>query len=238
MLDKKVTPYGAYIRKYRIANGIYLSEFAEKMQLPVSYLRYLETGDETLPEDLEEKLIANIGISEAQEQINLHTAIAETMEMQKQEAEELKLMLEDMNGVRTPEITVQLGHYGIMPSRAHDTDAGYDLYASEDVLVTAVPTPINTGVHMLIPEGFCGLICPRSGLTSKGNTAAIGVIDAGYTGEIKVSMTTIKSPLHIKCGDRVAQMLIIPVVTPELKLGNVTNAVTERGANGFGSTGK
>ena len=75
------------------------------------------------------------------------------------------------------------------PYRAHKDDAGADLTANEDaILTTASPTVVRTGVHLLIPSGYVGLICPRSGFTQRGIVAEIGVIDAGFTGEIKVTM--------------------------------------------------
>lgn len=243
MLDKKVTPYGAYIRKYRIANGIYLGEFATKMQLPIPYLKYLETGDEILPDNLESQLLLNIGFSD-KEKVNLHAAIEETKKMQEQEAKEIAQMLEDMNGVRTPKVVIELdeanldtGLGGIMPTRAHDNDAGYDLYAKDDFYIDKNDTlMIGLGIHMLIPAGFVGLICPRSSLSKDDVNVALGVIDAGYTGEIKVCMNSFL-PRYFKRGNRIAQMLILPVVTPELELGNVTKTSTERGNGGFGSTG-
>jgi dUTP pyrophosphatase len=244
MLDKKVTPYGVYIRKYRIANGIYLGEFAERLQLPVPYLKYLESGDETLPPDLENKLLLYIGFSD-KEKINLHAAIEETRKMQEQEAKEIAQMLEDENGVRTPNVIVELdeanldtGLGGIMPTRAHDNDAGYDLYAKDDFYIDKNDTlMVGLGIHVLIPAGFVGLICPRSSLSKADVNVALGVVDAGYTGEIKVCMNSIY-PRYFKRGNRIAQMLILPVVTPELELGNVTGASTERGNGGFGSTGE
>lgn len=135
------------------------------------------------------------------------------------------------------------------PYRAHKDDAGADLTANEDaILTTASPTVVHTGVHLLIPSGYVGLICPRSGFTQRGIVAEIGVIDAGFTGEIKVTMrlndsflkgdeaVNVKSCI-ITRGTRIAQILIMPVAYPELEPGDVKNAKTERGQNGYGSTG-
>lgn len=127
------------------------------------------------------------------------------------------------------------------PTRANETDAGFDLYALDDS--PAWPRKrvlVRTGIAMEIPEGHVGLIWPRSGLAVKhGIDVMAGVVDSGYRGEIKVLLQNTDPDLvhKIHKGDRIAQILIQPIVTPELvevdDLGE-----TERGAGGFGSTGK
>lgn len=149
-----------------------------------------------------------------------------------------------------PELIFELENGAHAPSRAHEDDAGLDLYANEDaVLAFGSPTFIHTGVHMLIPSGYVGLICPRSGLTKKGKVAEIGVVDAGYTGEIGVTMRYMNSSINdkggmyvktsmIEKGDRIAQILILPVQAVMLKAGNVQEVNTARGGNGWGSSGR
>ncbi len=136
------------------------------------------------------------------------------------------------------------------PTRAHANDAGLDLYANEDVVLSfGSPTFVHTGVHLLVPEGYVGLICPRSGLTKQGKVAEIGVVDAGFTGEIGVTMRLMNAKLDekgnlrpnvevIDKGSRIAQIVIIPIAVLEPKQGDVTGVNTERGLNGFGSSGK
>lgn len=145
--------------------------------------------------------------------------------------------------------------YGVkIPARAHNTDAGFDLAASEPVILEAGlgNTLVHTGVHILIPEGYYGLVAPRSGLTRQGKVAEIGIIDAGYTGEVCVTMRYEVHGLHlagkdktllttrkafINAGDRIAQLLILPLPDVQLVAGSVTGTATSRGSNGFGSTG-
>ena len=136
------------------------------------------------------------------------------------------------------------------PTRAYAHDAGLDLYANEDVILSfGSPTFVHTGVHMLIPEGYVGLICPRSGLTKQGKVAEIGVIDAGFTGEIGVTMRLMNAQMDEKGnlrpkvevldkGSRIAQIVILPIAVFEPEKGNVSGTQTERGQDGFGSTGK
>ena len=127
---------------------------------------------------------------------------------------------------------------GIKPTKAHSSDAGFDLYAIKNYEVTAKEaTLIDLRIRILIPAGFTGLILPRSGLSSKGVTAAIGVIDSGYTGRIKVSMSCIAGTYHVHAGDRIAQLVILPLARAHLEDGNVELLEASRGAKGFGSSG-
>ena len=127
-----------------------------------------------------------------------------------------------------------------VPGYAHPGDAGIDLYAAQYAVVTRETVLIPTGVAVAVPDGHVGLVCPRSGLSKHGVTVANapGVVDSGYRGEIMVRLaTTSTTPYQVYRGDRIAQLLIIPigrfVVTVIDRLDN-----TERGTNGFGSTGR
>ena len=128
------------------------------------------------------------------------------------------------------------------PTRAHSTDAGLDLYALEtDTISPGDRELISTGVHVAIPAGYVGMICPRSGLAHKHGLTVLnapGIIDAGYTGEIKVNLhNTDSRPQHVDAGDRIAQLVITPI--PDARLEQVdTLEATERGENGHGSTGQ
>ena len=126
--------------------------------------------------------------------------------------------------------------------KKHRDDAGYDICCAEDVTIPPFPqwALVKTGLHVAIPDGCVGIIKPRSGLsTNFGTSVGAGVIDAGYRGEIIVMLSIpTDKPVEFKAGDRIAQLLILelykgPVVrVPKERLG-----ITERGDNGFGSTG-
>ena len=133
-----------------------------------------------------------------------------------------------------------------LPERQHPTDAGLDLKAAVWANVTPrVTTKIPTGVHVEIPEGYVGLIFPRSGLASRGITLAnsVGVIDSDYRGELICAMTNTK-PHNFKCEvqqyDRIAQLVIVPIALPELNICETLEELsnTERGDGGFGHTGE
>ncbi|MDK8450978.1 dUTP diphosphatase [Corynebacterium mastitidis] len=128
-----------------------------------------------------------------------------------------------------------------MPTRAHPGDAGLDLRAVEEVrLYRGGHARVRTGVQVAIPEGHVGYITPRSGLAArKGVTVlnAPGTIDSGYRGEIEVILVNHgPMPVWIEGGDRIAQLVIHPIITPKVKQVDALPA-TERGEGGFGSTG-
>ena len=136
-------------------------------------------------------------------------------------------------------INITLATGAIMPTRGTDGAAGYDLYAIEDVTINCFQfIPVSTGVSMAIPAAHYGRIAPRSGLAVKhGVMVGAGVIDSDYRGEIKVALATLNGVYNIKAGDRIAQIIIEPIVTPELvQVDSLDDS--ERGDSGFGSTGK
>ena len=127
-----------------------------------------------------------------------------------------------------------------VPSYAHPGDAGLDLYAAEPAEVTRETVLIPTGVAVAVPDGHVGLVCPRSGISKHGVTVANapGVVDAGYRGEVMVRLTTTSAtPYRAYRGDRIAQLLIIPILRPVVTVVDRLDN-TERGAGGFGSTGR
>lgn len=127
-----------------------------------------------------------------------------------------------------------------LPRRNHPTDAGLDIYAVEcATLRPGVHAVLPTGVHVEIPGGYVGLIWPRSGLAAKhGIDTLAGVVDASYRGEIKVSIINHgHEDFEIKPGDRIAQMLIQPVMGWECQQVDELSD-TERGEQGFGSSGR
>ena len=126
-----------------------------------------------------------------------------------------------------------------MPTRAHPYDAGLDLYAMEDgsILWNGSHT-FDTGVHVKIPQGCVGFVKSKSGLMVNHGITTDGTIDCGYTGSIRVCLFNHgSSKYEVKKGDKIAQLVIVPCVL--LPLEEVTSlGKTDRGANGFGSTGK
>lgn len=135
------------------------------------------------------------------------------------------------------QIKYELDECAYAPMRAHDSDAGFDLACKEDQMLEAnKANTIDTGVHVLIPEGYVGIVCPRSSFNVKGISTPIGVVDAGYTGSISVVLIA-KFDLKIFKGNRIAQLVIVPLPDVHLTEGDVTGVKSERGLGGFGSTG-
>ncbi len=127
----------------------------------------------------------------------------------------------------------------ILPTRAHPHDAGLDLYALDDVtLEPGDGSLVKTGIAVAVPEGHVGLIADRSSLAKRGLKTAGGVIDAGYRGELGILLWNISGQVQrLKKGERLAQLLIVPVATPAVRETDDLGA-TARGDGGFGSTGK
>lgn len=135
-------------------------------------------------------------------------------------------------------INVVINDGAYMPHRAHAWDAGYDLKTPVPVTVPAHGSAIiNTGVHMQIPQGHAGLLVSKSGLNVEKNLTSTGLIDAGYTGSIRVKLYNHGNrDVHLEKGNKISQIIIIPVATPEpVQVEWLPD--TERGDNGFGSTG-
>lgn len=126
-----------------------------------------------------------------------------------------------------------------IPTRGSEQAAGLDLYAdNEHTVLPNCVSVVPTGIAMAIPDGFVGLVWPRSGLACKhGVQSLAGVIDSDYRGELKVALTTCtKTTIRIEKGDRIAQLLIVPVSMLECAEVDSLDD-TARGADGFGSTG-
>ena len=130
----------------------------------------------------------------------------------------------------------------IPPTRAHPGDAGYDLHASEGVtLPPGGRASVGTGIALEIPEGWAGLVLPRSGLAARHGitlTNAPGLIDAGYRGEVRVLLlnTDRSETFAIAVGDRIAQLMLVRHSVPDLlEVDALEESV--RGGDGFGSSG-
>jgi dUTP pyrophosphatase len=134
-----------------------------------------------------------------------------------------------------------------MPRRAHEGDAGIDLYSAQDVeLAPGQRALVPTGVAVAIPFGMVGLVHPRSGLAARVGLSIVnspGTIDAGYRGEIKVALINLDLQIHIIVhrGDRIAQLLVQRIELPELievsSFDEAGLAETSRGDGGHGSSG-
>ena len=134
-----------------------------------------------------------------------------------------------------------------LPSRAHEGDAGVDLYSAEDVeLAPGRRALVSTGIAVAIPHGMVGLVHQRSGLAARAGLSIVnspGTIDAGYRGEVKVALINLDpaEPIHIRRGDRIAQLLVQQVELPGLvevtSFDEVGLADTTRGTGGHGSSG-
>lgn len=127
-----------------------------------------------------------------------------------------------------------------MPERKHEEDAGIDLYSKEySYILPHDSKVIGTGTHIQLPKGTCGLLVSRSGLNINHCLTSTGLIDEGFTGEIKVRLyNNGKEPYTVHRGDRITQLLILPVVKPkELKRVKKLDE-SERGDEGYGSTGR
>lgn len=135
---------------------------------------------------------------------------------------------------------VMLDEGAFPPIRAHSTDAGIDLRAKKPVRVPAGGSAvIGTGTHIELPHGCCGLLVSKSGLNTKHDLTSTGLVDEGYTGEIMVKLYNHGTESYqINAGDKVSQLVVIPVRYEDVEIVDHLNQDTERGANGFGSSGK
>lgn len=133
-----------------------------------------------------------------------------------------------------------------VPTYAHGTDAGMDLYYSTEgdesiVIHPGARAVVNTGIAFAIPRGYVGLIWDKSGIASKTGLKVMGgVIDAGYRGEVMVCLLNTSTDLVvIEPYQKIAQILIQPVMHPHIEIveGELPAAEDERGEGGFGSTG-
>jgi dUTP pyrophosphatase len=127
-----------------------------------------------------------------------------------------------------------------LPTKAHEDDAGFDLYSDTDVVIyPETRRLISTGIAVAIPRGYYGRIAPRSGLAFKnGIDVLAGVVDAGYRNEVGVILINFDDkPFEIKKGDRIAQLIIEKVDPFKIEEVKEFFTNTHRGMGGFGSSG-
>lgn len=133
---------------------------------------------------------------------------------------------------------IKLDPGAYVPERAHIADAGLDLRSMETRYVSPGEfESFDTGVHVQIPKGYVGLITSKSGLMAKGITSR-GTIDSGYTGSIKAILFNHGEEGYlVRKGDKITQLVVLPCIIEDVELVSHLEE-TERGSNGFGSTGK
>lgn len=136
----------------------------------------------------------------------------------------------------------KLNENAILPTRANQLDAGLDLYSTVDVIIAPNQwAKISTGLRVDVPENYYGQVCSRSGLALKSGLIVhqgVGVIDCGYEGELQVMLRNVSNVTQtVKYGDRIAQLLICPVLLDDPVMGYSALSLSARGAGGFGSSG-
>ena len=143
-----------------------------------------------------------------------------------------------------PRLLVQRLDPGLpLPRYAHPGDAGLDLHSAEDVTIApGERAVVGSGIAIAIPDGYVGLVSPRSGTAVRNGLSMVntpGVVDSGYRGEVRLALINLdpSEAMRISRGDRVAQMVIVPVLAPEIVEADELPS-SQRGEGGFGSTGR
>ena len=129
----------------------------------------------------------------------------------------------------------------VLPSYAHPSDAGMDVRSVDELtLAPGQRALVHTGLVMLLPPGYEAQVRPRSGLALKSGVTVLntpGTIDSGYRGEVGVILANFgEADFQVKTGDKIAQIVVAPVTQPEIVETEDADE-TDRGADGFGSTG-
>jgi dUTP pyrophosphatase len=139
-----------------------------------------------------------------------------------------------------------LDDFAFKPERAHETDAGLDIKSPGSFTVAPHGSAkINTGLHVSIPAGYAGFIKSKSGLNVNHDIVAEGVVDAGFSGSIVIKIHNLgDEEFYVEPKDKIAQLVLLPILTPDLELVSKEELekdaalASDRGASGFGSTGK
>ena len=135
---------------------------------------------------------------------------------------------------------IKLSANAYTPLRAHDTDAGLDLRAMNSQRIMPHSSAIfHTGVHIELPKGTAGLLVSKSGLNVKHGITSTGLIDESFRGEIIVRLDNHSDEDYlVEAGDKITQMVVIDVRYEPVEIVNELDINTERGENGYGSTGR
>ena len=136
-------------------------------------------------------------------------------------------------------VKIKLDADAIMPTRAHETDAGLDLKSRADTIVPSHGSAVfDTGVHVELPPFTAGFIKSKSGLNVKHDLTSDGVVDVGYIGPICVKLYNHGDKDYmVRRGDKISQLVVVDIRIPRLQLVDELDE-TERGEGGFGSTGR
>ena len=136
-------------------------------------------------------------------------------------------------------INVKLDEGAFAPESAHKADAGYDLRTPTDFCICGESyVKVDTGVHIQIPEGYVGFLKSKSGLNVRHHITGEGVIDSGYTGSIVAKLYNHgDEEKYFERGDKIIQLVLLPIIKPDIVIVDELED-TERGDNGFGSTGR
>lgn len=134
---------------------------------------------------------------------------------------------------------VKLDNGAYMPTKAYRDDAGLDLRARERTVIMPNSSEVfDTGVHIAIPEGCCGVLVSKSGLNTNFSMTSTGLIDSGYTGSIRIRVYNFgKHPYMFERGDKISQLVIVRHLDEKLEQVDELED-TPRGDKGFGSSGK
>ena len=134
---------------------------------------------------------------------------------------------------------VMLDKGAFPPERAHETDAGLDIRTPHGFYLRPHDSrTINTGVHVQLPHGTAGILISKSGLNVNHDILTTGLIDEGYTGAIRVKLYNHGSdPYQFQTGDKISQLVVVPVIYTSVELVESLDD-SERGDNGFGSSGR
>lgn len=134
---------------------------------------------------------------------------------------------------------IMLDEGAYKPNRAHSTDAGLDIRSPKSCTIPPMGSVVvHTGVHVQLPRHCAGILLSKSGLNVKHGITSEGLIDEGYTGEIIVKLYNNSHDYYkVNEGDKISQLVVVPVFYEDVELVKEFE-VTERGSNGFGSSGK
>ena len=135
---------------------------------------------------------------------------------------------------------IKLDKGAFLPIREHETDAGLDIRALKGVRVPPKSNMVvHTGIHIQLPPKTCGLLVAKSGLNVKNSLLTTGLIDEGYTGEILVNVYNHgDNAFMIMAGDKITQLVILPCYYEQIEIVDSFEENTDRGSDGFGSTGR
>jgi dUTP pyrophosphatase len=134
----------------------------------------------------------------------------------------------------------RLYEHARLPEKAHPGDLGYDLFSVGNTIILPNQVAlISTGISIQFPPGYGALIRDRSSVATKQLLFTVaGVIDNGYTGEIRIALYNASNELRtVRHGDKIAQMILQPVISFDIEEVSQVTSVDGRGAGGFGSTG-